>query len=297
MIAVRLDGGLGNQLFQYATGRAVALRVGAELLLDIGALGYGGRGRTVRGYELPHFQYRAREATPAELSGLRALRLLRRLPGLNGWAGGWRVHAERGLGHDPGVAKLLDNTYLFGYWQSFRYFEEVAPIVAADLQPAAKLSPASQQLAEALQKESSVALHVRRGDYVSLAAAAQMHGALPLAYYAEAIARVRLAVARPRFYVFSDDPPWCGANLPLSASECVLVNRNSGNQAWLDLTLMGLCRHHIIANSSFSWWGAWLADHQVPANNRQVLAPARWFAGLEHDTRDRYPPHWQAVDA
>ncbi len=292
MIIVRLDGGLGNQLFQYATGRALAMRHGTELVLDTTALGSHGRGRTARQLELQRFRCLARAATTAELRGLS---LLRRLPRLARLLTGRHVHVERGLGHDPGVASLPDGSYLSGYWQSFKYFEDIAPTLLADLRPAQPLSPASQALADGMAGTATVAVHVRRGDYVSLAAAAQLHGSLPITYYEAAIDRVRHAVAAPRFYLFSDDPAWCRANLPLDAAETVAVTHNQGENAWQDLVLMSRCQHHIIANSSFSWWSAWLADQRGPVAQRQVMAPARWFAGQAHDTRDRFPAHWQAL--
>lgn len=292
MIVVRLDGGLGNQLFQYATGRALALSHSTELLLDTTALGREGRGRTARGYELHHFHCQAR---PAIASEMRGVSMLHRMPRLARWVGRWHVHTETGLGYDPTVATLPENSYLAGYWQSFRYFEQVAGTLASDLEPAKALSPASQALADEMPSSAAVAVHVRRGDYVSLVAAAKLHGTLPLAYYVAAIAQMRKAVGKPRFYVFSDEPAWCATHLPLQAHELRQVSHNHGLDAWQDLVLMGRCQHHIIANSSFSWWGAWLADQRRPLAQRQVLAPMRWFAGQDHDTLDRYPAHWLAV--
>jgi hypothetical protein len=292
MIAVRLDGGLGNQLFQYGTGRALALRHSTELLLDLSALGRGGPGRTVRQYERPHFTCQARQARAAELGWPP---LLKRVPWLASRFAGWKFHRERSLEHDSAVEALPDNTYLAGYWQSYRYFDGIAATLANELQASAPLSQQSQALADALLSDASVAVHVRRGDYVSLAAATRMHGALPLTYYRMAIEHLRQGVQGPRFYVFSDDPAWCAAHLPLAPAECRHVAHNGGEQAWQDLVLMARCRHHIIANSSFSWWGAWLADQRHGTAGRMVLAPSRWFAGLEHDVRDRYPPHWRAV--
>lgn len=292
MICVRLNGGLGNQLFQYATGRALADRLRCGLLLDESKLNRRSYAITPRSLELNHFQHAGRLATPAESQ---CLPWLHRLAAVSHWVSPWRAYVEHGPGYNAAFANLPDQTYLIGYWQSHRYFSPIAQQLAAELAPVRPLSAASQAVATAMALGPSVAVHVRRGDYVSLPSAASLHGALGLPYYAEALARVREQVGAARYFVFSDDMAWCRAHLPLSEAEAVYVDHNIGNDAWQDLTLMSHCHHHIIANSSFSWWAAWLADQRGPLSQRQVIAPARWFAGQPHDTCDRYPAHWQAV--
>jgi hypothetical protein len=291
LIAVRLDGGLGNQLFQYAMGRAVSCALNTQLILDVSALGIGRRGQTARGFELDHFRHKARLATPREQ---RNFRLLRLVPWMGPLVGRWTACRERGLYYNPAVENLPDGSYLCGYWQSYRYFQGIAQLLVADYEAVERLSSASQAVAEKIGRLESVAIHVRRGDYVSLPAAASFHGTLSIAYYAAAIARMRQAVPTPHFFVFSDDHAWCSKHLPLHVGEVEHVSHNGPSHAWEDLVLMGRCRHHIIANSSFSWWGAWLADQRAEIN-RVVLAPIRWFAGHEHDTRDRYPTHWETM--
>lgn len=290
MICVRLNGGLGNQLFQYATGRALALRHGCELLLDVSDLRATARHVTPRQFELDHFSHQARVATAAET---RRLAWLRRVPALSHWVSPWRTYVERGWGYNATFAELPDRTYLVGYWQSPRYFASVAGQIAAELSAARPLSPASEAVAEAMSLGQSVALHVRRGDYVSLASAASLHGALSLPYYEAALQRVREQVEGARYFVFSDDIDWCREHLPLGAPEAVYLGHNTGADAWQDLLLMASCRHHIIANSSFSWWGAWLADQRHGESCHAVIAPARWFAGQPgEDLSDRFPTHW-----
>ncbi|MEI6760577.1 MAG: alpha-1,2-fucosyltransferase [Betaproteobacteria bacterium] len=293
MICVRLNGGLGNQLFQYAAGRALALRHGCELLLDASRLQAGDRHVTPRTFELDHFRHRERVATAAET---RRLAWLHRVPAVSHWVSPWRTYVERGLGYNAGFAELPDQTYLVGYWQSPRYFASVAGQIAAELSAARPLSPASEAVAEAISQGPSVALHVRRGDYVSLVSAASLHGALGLPYYEAALQRVREQVEGARYFVFSDDIAWCREHLPLRDAEAVYVGHNTGTNAWQDIFLMASCRHHIIANSSFSWWGAWLADQRHGASGHAVIAPARWFAGRPiQDTSDRLPAHWMLL--
>ena len=293
MICVRLEGGLGNQLFQYTAGRALAIRHQTELLLDATALTRPSRNVTPRQLELRRFRTVGRIATSREAA---LLPLLRRVPRASRWISQWVTHVERGVDYDEAFRDLPDQSYLCGYWQSYRYSAGIGKTLLEELSPAEPLSSRSLHVGEAMAGPSSVALHVRRGDYFSLASASQFHGVLPMAYYSEAIERVRAAVPLPRFFVFSDDQEWCKLHLPLAAAEVVHVDHNPGSDAWQDLVLMGFCRHHIIANSSFSWWGAWLADQRWDASSRQVIAPGHWFGGGRSDTRDRFPRHWQKVE-
>lgn len=290
MICIQLNGGLGNQLFQYATGRALALRNNCELLLDTSLLSRNTTHVTPRDLELHHFQVNGRVTTSLESAGLI---LSRSMPVLSSLCSPWRVYVEKGKGYNANLLSLPDQTYLLGYWQSFLYFTGIANAVSAELQIAKPLSATSQAIAVEIDATNSVAIHVRRGDYVSLAMAARFHGTLQLPYYLAALARVREQVCDARYYVFSDDVDWCRKHLPISACNTLFVNHNTGNNAWQDLELMSRCRHHVIANSSFSWWGAWLADQRRPSVGRVVIAPNRWFAAVpDLDLSDRLPPHW-----
>lgn len=293
MIAVRLEGGLGNQLFQYATGRALATRCGTGLLLDISRLALRERRVTPREYELGRFRIDAVLATDQQA---RSFRWLHRLRAASSLISEWRAFVENGPGFDARVASLPDGSYLVGYWQSHRYFSDIAVTLAKDLTPTQEMSSASRVVAQLAQDTVSVAIHVRRGDYVSLPAAARMHGALQVEHYRIAIDTVLAHVPKPRWFVFSDDIAWCRANLGLPSATTQFVDHNSGADAWQDLLLMAQCRHHVLANSSFSWWGAWLADRRY-GTDRLVLAPRRWFAsGPQPSLADRYPAHWRALE-
>lgn len=289
MICVRLDGGLGNQLFQYAAGRALALQHDTGLLLDTSTLQRRARRVTPRSLELQHFQHAGSLSAPSASS---LFPWFHRAARVSHWVSPWRTFVEKGVGYQGDFSALPDQTYLVGYWQSYRYFSHVADRLIAELTPVGSLSDASSAIAQQIDSGVSVALHVRRGDYVSLAAAAELHGTLPLAYYEQAMARVSEVVGRARYFVFSDDVQWCRTHLRL-ADDAVFVTHNTGSDAWQDLMLMARCQHHIIANSSFSWWGAWLADQRSPTPDHLVVAPARWFAGhAEQGLSDRFPAHW-----
>ncbi len=289
MVIVRLTGGLGNQMFQYAAGRALADRLGAELLLDTRAFEHAlaFHAYTRRGYALAPFKLRARVATPADLRnwpawvveiGMR-LRLVR--PLFRRW------HFESAITYDPSIRTLHAPVCLVGYWQSERYFIGIADGIRADFTLREPLADANARLLELARSASSVGLHVRRGDFVNLNAAAQMHGVCSVEYYRRAISIVRSRCPECHFLVFSDDPEWARAELPLESS-AVFVAGN-GERPEQDLALMRACKHHVMANSSFSWWAGWLgySPEQI------VIAPAPWYASPKLDARDLAVSRWQ----
>jgi hypothetical protein len=291
MVVVRLTGGLGNQMFQYAAGRALADRLGTDLLLDTRAFGsaLAFQAYTRRAYALAPFRLRAKVAAPADLGhwplwvveiGMR-LRLVR--PLFRRW------YFESGISYDASLRALCDPVCLVGYWQSERYFADIAARIRTDFTLAQPMSGDNSRLLELARSGRSVGLHVRRGDFVSLADAAQVHGLCSIDYYRRAIRRVRQGCPDCRFLVFSDDPQWARAELPLDPS-AVFVAGNE-QQPEQDLALMSACKHHIIANSSFSWWAGWLgySPEQI------VIAPTPWYASTQLDARDLAVPGWQYV--
>ena len=291
MLVVNLVGGLGNQLFQYAAGRALAVQYGVELKLDISDfVRY-----PPRRYLLNHFAIEGKFASPDELgrfdrdpprwSGA-ARRLLARLSGRD--AGLGRTIFERGFPYqvirfDPAV-----DTLLIGYWQSERYFLPIAPRIRQELTLRAPPPEVSAPLLETIDRNAAVSLHVRRGDYVSNPAVQAKHGVCGLDYYQAAVAHILAVEPAARFYLFSDDLDWVRSNLRIEAP-CEYVDLNGPDQPHEDLRLMSRCRHHIIANSSLSWWGAWLN----PRPDKVVIAPRQWFApGSKRDARDIVPGGW-----
>lgn len=291
MVVVRLTGGLGNQMFQYAAGRALADRLNTELLLDARAFehGFALRPYTPRAYALSPFKLRARLANAQELKAWPAwaveigMRLRIARPLFRRW------HFEPAITYDPDVAALQAPVCLVGYWQSERYFADRADAIRADFTLRQPLSDASAELLERARSDHSVGLHVRRGDFVSLDNAAQMHGLCSLDYYRRAIALVRARCPDCRLLVFSDDPTWARAQLPLDASALFVTGNDASPEQ--DLALMRACKHHIIANSSFSWWAAWLgySPQQI------VIAPAPWYANPKMDARDLAVSRWQYI--
>lgn len=290
MICVRLDGGLGNQLFQYAAGRTLALHLGTELLLDTSTLLRRSRNVTPRDFELSRFRFAGRLATQKEA---RVLPWMHRIAPISHWVSQWHTYVEKSESYSPQFMYSPDNTFLVGYWQSYKYFENIGATLVDELTPCLPLSIESMVYLNQIEASSAVALHIRRGDYVSRAAAASHHGVLPLSYYQAAIKRIEQNVVSPLYFVFSDDPAWCRSTLPLHNGNAVFVDHNAGPNAWQDLVLMSRCQHHVIANSSFSWWGAWLADQRWSSPQRLVVAPERWFGARNSQSlTDRFPAHW-----
>jgi hypothetical protein len=290
MITVSLLGGMGNQLFQYAAGFALAARHGAELRLDCTWF----RGRPERWYSLDAFSISGRVATDEELrrAGLRYPGALSRGLARVGFKrlGQTRGQVcEPGFPYWPGFRELPDGTCLAGYWQSERYFEDVAEAIRRECAVRAQPDADNQRALEQIGDCEAVALHVRRGDYATDPRVQAFHGMTPLEYYQTAVERMLAHLKDPVFFLFSDDPDWVRQNLVIGA-RTVHLSHNGTKRDFEDLRLMSACRHHVIANSSFSWWGAWLGQRP----GQRVIAPARWFRNGP-DTRDLIPARWERI--
>jgi hypothetical protein len=285
-----MQGGLGNQLFQYAAGRAVSARLGSKLLLDLTWHRRLPRGATPRAFELGCYPIAATCLDPDDEQSLRFWSVERlgcvvQVDGRLRWARSFR---ERGLRHDPRMARLGDDRMLEGYWQSPQYFTDVAEALRRELRPIIAMDAEDARVAGLIASDphQAVAVHVRRGDYLS-GVHAEHHGLCGLEYYQRAFVHMRASMQSPRLFVFSDDPDWVALHASVFG-DAFLVAHNGPLTAYQDLRLMSLCRAHVIANSSFSWWGAWLSDHE----SKLVIAPAKWHLGSGGDAADLTPPEW-----
>ena len=182
---------------------------------------------------------------------------------------------------------LGDGAYLDGYWQSERYFAEVAQVARAEFALRRPPDAENQRMLDAIRGAEAVGIHARRGDYVTDARTRDVHGHAPAEYYAAAVARIRSLVRAPAFFVFSDDPAWAAQHLRVDPAT-VIVGHNDAGRDYEDLRLMSACRHHIIANSTFSWWAAWLGERP----GQRVIAPRHWFRDGP-DARDLVPARWE----
>lgn len=282
MILVRLSDGMGNQMFQYALGRALSLRHNVPFKLDLSAYQRDPK----RVYSLGAFRIAEDFMTMADAQRVITAPQDRSRPWWN-----QPVVVAPSFPYNDMVWQAPADCYLVGYWQSERYFAAIADHIRSDFTLKAPLTGLNLILSREMAAVESVSLHVRRGDYVSEARVAQLHGTCSLDYYRRAVAHIAEHVERPVFYVFSDDPDWTRENLRLDFPTHYVTH--NGTVPTEDLRLMSCCRHHIIANSSFSWWGAWLGHNP----GKQVCAPARWFAGYDHDTRDLVPANWVRLDS
>lgn len=283
-VIVRLEGGLGNQLFQYAAGRSLTLATGRDLLLDTSAY----RADRLRAYQLDHFAIAAR---PLRRSDVPFFRLRRsRLGAILPRRSRMEIVREAFPARVPiwPEAPVDDagTPYLIGYWQSERYFAAIADTIRRELHVKAPPEGANARLLAEIAACDAVAIHVRRGDYVSNPAATAYHGLCRLEYYEAAIRRLAGTVPRPHCFVFSDDLDWVRTNLD-TGHPTMWVGHNT-DTPWEDLRLMAACRHFIVANSSFSWWGAWLGEWP----EKQVIAPARWFRADHGGEGEIVPAGW-----
>jgi hypothetical protein len=291
VIISNIIGGLGNQMFQYAAGRTRSLKLRVPLKLDTSDFsGY----QLHQGFELNRlFNCYAEIASNSDLrdvlgwqSAKLAQRVLRR-PHLKSLRYKSFV-VEPHFNYWSGINQLDDDKYLYGYWQSEKYFIEFAENIREDFTFKLPFSDQNAEIAEQLTQVNAVSLHVRRGDYVSNAKNAFI-GVCSLEYYRKAIEHIKSLVGMPVFFVFSDDIDWVKNNLALDKTS-VFVGHNKGGESYNDMRLMSLCKHNIIANSSFSWWGAWLNSNP----QKIVIAPRQWFASGQDD-RDLIPEAWIRV--
>lgn len=290
MVISQILGGLGNQMFQYAAGRALSLATQQPLLLDL---------RSFAGYSLHNgFELErvfSAPISPAEAQAVAGVlgrwrawdlsrKLLKRVP--CAWLHGPHLAIEPHYHYWPGLLESQKPRYLMGYWQSEKYFRSFEKTIRADFSFRTPLTGLNLEVAEGMQACRSVSLHIRRGDYVTHAPTAKMLNVCSLDYYRNAIAYIAEKVESPHFFLFSDDIAWVKANLDLPF-EKTYVEHNRGADSYRDMQLMHLCRHHVIANSSFSWWGAWLN----PRQDKIVVAPEAWFCDGRTDG-DLIPDAW-----
>ncbi len=288
MIIVKLMGGLGNQMFQYATAKRLADKIQTTLLLDVSTYDNMASIDTPRHYELSCYKISAKTANEHDLG--------RMLP--QGYHAGLFYKITRRLGIDKRLRPLgepnksfydimlraRDNTYIVGWWQNERYFKDVRKILLEEFEPK-EISSYSKQLLKMVKASSSVSIHVRRGDYATNKNANKEHGLLPISYYERSIKFLRDRQAELRFFVFSDDIDWCKNNLRLG-NRPVFVEGNVTDKSHEDIYLMQHCKHNIIANSSFSWWGAWLNDNP----GKIVIAPKNWFRNKASNSETEIVP-------
>jgi len=281
VIITRLMGGHSNQLFQYAAGRRLAAKRGTQLKLDINTyFDNQPPENTPREYELGEYPLKATIASKQELELIPTEYFkesrLEKLRGRFGGRGKLRAYNEEGQFFHPEVSKLPDNTYLNGFWQNEKYFIDIRDDLLKELEPKSPMNAKNQNYLKQIKTSQAVSLHVRRDDYISNKNANQFHGLAPMEYYHKAFELIRQKTGSRtlQLFVFSTDLDWCQKNLKFDVPMTFVEGNQKGSD---DMRLMKHCQHNIVANSSFSWWGAWLNKNP----RKIVVAPKRWFQNEE----------------
>jgi Glycosyl transferase family 11 len=286
-ILVQLLGGLGNQMFQYAAARAVSVRCNAPLILDGSWLS----SETQRHFALWPFRIKAEIIESTRFRSQLNLVCWRFAQRLNRRFGthklGAPVYREKSFRYDSGARSLEAPVYMYGYFQSEKYFAHCRDIIFEDFQISDQPRAEAQALLDRIQGSDAICLHIRRGDYSSDPTVNAFHGLCSLDYYRCGVQEVANNLTRPECFAFSDDPVWVRENLKLNVPTTI-VDIHGPDEAHEDLRLMAACHSYVIANSSLSWWGAWLGRRA----GKRVVAPRRWFQARRHDELDLIPDDW-----
>jgi hypothetical protein len=289
MVIVKLSGGLGNQMFQYACGRFLSIIKNTELKLDLGYLNDKSHrpGFTVRDYELGAFNFLDNLATEKEVQSFKkpssffcklAFKVKQKIKP--------RIMVFESK-FDLDTLMKASDIYLDGYFQNEKYFKEIKDILLNDFSLKGLLNDRYSEINRQIDACSSVSIHIRRGDYINNAEAHDYHGLCNLDYYEKAISLVSDKVREPHFFVFSDDLDWARKNLKSK----YLFTFVDGGENFEDLFLMSQCKHNIIANSSFSWWGSWLNKYP----EKVIIAPLKWYNDAKLNSEFKLPEKWVRV--
>jgi len=290
MILIKLQGGLGNQMFQYAFASIIAKKNSSQILIDNSffKLTEKKSGFTPRNFELDIFDNSYTNASILDIKSFNYLSPLNKIKkriGLN-WP---KIYQESSFDFQDDVLSIKSPVYLKGYFQSYKYlagFEGYIRNLFAF--PIHKLSTQNKNLIPILNNQNTVSIHIRRGDYVSDLETSKFHGSCSYEYYLEAISLVTSKMENPTLVFFSDDADWVKENFKSLSCNKIFIDHNKGTNSWADMYLMSICSHNIIANSSFSWWGAWLNTNA----GKIVIAPKKWFHTKEIDINSIIPEEW-----
>lgn len=273
MVVVQLIGGLGNQLFQYAAAKSLAIEKKKKLCIDVSQF----ENYKLHNYALNHFNifsniYR------------RPNKYLRKIKNFLKKS---VYYKEVGFGYNKELININgDAIFLEGYFQSEKYFLKYEKEIRNDFEIITPLKTITKETIEQIQRVNSVSIHIRRGDYLTN----QLHNTNKENYYEKALEIIESRVDKPVFFVFSDDMDWVKLNFS-TKQETVFIDFNDALTNFEDLKLMYSCKHNVIANSSFSWWGAWL--NQNP--DKVVIAPKQWFNDDSIYVEDIIPTSWVKI--
>lgn len=295
-VAIKTQGGLGNQMFQYAAGRALADKFGEELLIDASM---DPAWPSYRPLALDGFKLNAQIVEWKMLSTAHIDRPQKRRQNAFIKFKGFTPFRQHVGHYDPRIHDAPKNAYLFGWWMSEKHFVGHEESIRQDFEPAMPSSAAKNWEKLIRSTEDSVSVHVRRGDLVETAYGAELMGVIDPEYYGRAAKELqtRNPSATPTYFVFSDDPRWCAESLDLPGTMAIV----SGSELSMhdDLYLMSLCDHAVNANSTFSWWGAWLGEgrgNSEAGKPRTVIVPKVFFKNEAVDAQQgMMPDRWTQI--
>jgi hypothetical protein len=288
IVAVMVQGGLGNQLFQYAFGRVLANETSSKLIINTKLLESKRKNVTTREFGLSKFGFQFETSSDVN-------RVIKFYDGKLGFVfkklssllfGYIYVDENNSTFNFPIESKQNKNYIFNGYWQSKVYFEKIKDILRDEIRSSYVLPKSLQSIAKIVAESNSVSLHVRRGDFITNPKARELHAVCDVDYYFEAIEKIRTRVHAPFFIIFSDDPNWAkeqiGNHVP-----CLIVSGHYEILPHDEMVLMSYCKHHIIANSTFSWWGASLN----PNEDKIIVSPKKWYLD-NSDMKKLIPESW-----
>ena len=275
VIITQLTGGLGNQLFQYAIAKAIAVKNGVPMKIDLSFF----KDYKWHAYSLAPFNIDENFASAQECNDLLNPSLSLFSRGLNKLTKKEKQSyklEEKGFAYDRSNLEEAPPKYMIGYWQSEKYFTSIEKTIRKDFEVKIPPSEQNQKILDEIIKTNSVSIHIRRGNYVSDEVINNFHGTCSMEYYENAISYIKEKVDNPIFYIFSNDIPWSREHLNFEGTK-VFVDVNDDTTDYEDLRLMQNCKHNIIANSTFSWWAAWLNSNP----SKTIIAPKQWFANAD----------------
>ena len=281
MIIIKLNGGLGNQLFQYSLGRKLSLKNNNVFKLDLSDFTKD----NPRSYGLGKFNIIENFASDEDINKIKKSGVWKLVDKLKPYCKRSAIK-YKGYDFDQNILKLSGDFYLDGYWQSEKYFQDIEKIIKEEITLKESLPSKYTELIDKIKNSDSVSVHIRRGDYLS-DKISKIYAICPIEYYYKAIEKIKESCPNPHFFIFSDDINWVKQNLNIPHPK-ILVSGDNETKDYEELILMSLCQHNIIANSSFSWWGAWL--NQNPS--KIVISPDKWFNDKIGNAKDLIPENW-----
>lgn len=299
MVTVKLQGGIGNQMFQYAAAKVLALKNNTGVILDLATLNHriSGRNYVFRTYDLDLLTVKANLTLLSRLSFavnnlsflLSRLLIMVRIKLRPNSV----IIEKENYSFDSSLLSHNDGVYLDGYWQSYKYFEGYNNEIRAEFKFKQTLSGNAKAIGSMIELSNSVAINIRRDDYVKNMSNLEFFGFMDKNYYNVAINIINSSVTDPYFFIFTDDLAWARNNFEFLKRKTIIGPELDSNRYVDKLHLMTLCKHFIIPNSTFAWWGAWLSSNP----DKIVIAPKKWVTDpiINANTKDLIPEDWLRI--